>query len=237
MARRERHDGVRLPLPLVSTPDDDQHYFSGSPKVASAERTVPLVLPDLRLELVTDRGTFSAGGVDAGTKLLLLDGASPTPAASTVADVGCGYGPIAVTVARRNPGARVWAVDVNSRALDLCRRNAEAAGTTNVVVVTAAEVPADLVVDVVYSNPPIRIGKDALHELLGTWLARLSPTGHMVLVVHRHLGADSLHRWLEDQGWAVARLTSRAGYRLLRIGRPEAGATDAGTETDIEGAS
>ena len=226
MARRERHDGVRLPLPLVSTPDDDEHYFSGAPKVASAERAVPLVLPDLRLELLTDRGTFSAGGVDAGTKLLLLDGPPLPSGAVTVADVGCGYGPIALVLARRNPTAAVWAVDVNPRALDLCRRNAVAAGTANVVVSTAADVPADLVVDVVYSNPPIRIGKDALHELLASWLGRLAPTGRMVLVVHRHLGADSLHRWLEHQGWAVRRLTSRAGYRLLVVTRGGADRTD-----------
>jgi 16S rRNA (guanine1207-N2)-methyltransferase len=197
-----------------------QHYFSAAPVAASSERRVPLVLPDLRLELVTDRGTFSPGGIDAGTKLLLLDAPPPPPEATTIVDVGAGYGAIAVAIARRRPGARVWAVEVNERAIDLCRRNAEAAGASNVVVVRPDEVPASLVADAVYSNPPIRIGKEALHDLLGGWMARLAPGARMVLVVHRHLGADSLQRWLAGEGHDVERVASRAGYRLLSVGRP-----------------
>ena len=124
-------------------------------------------------------------------------------------DLGCGYGPIACTLAARSPGATVWAVDVNRRALDLCRANAAALDLANVRVVAPDEVRADLVVDLLWSNPPIRIGKAALHDLLTTWLGRLSPAGAAVLVVHKHLGADSLQRWLDDAGWATARLGSR----------------------------
>ncbi|MPY93892.1 MAG: methyltransferase [Acidimicrobiia bacterium] len=188
------------------------------PTSPSAERQVPLVLPDLRLALVTDRGTFAAGGVDPGTKLLLLDAPPPPAGATTLVDVGTGYGPIAVTLARRHTAAEVWAVDVNERALALCRRNAAAAGATNVVTARPEEVPEDLVADAVYSNPPIRIGKRALHQLLDRWLGRLAPQGRMILVVHRHLGADSLQRWLGGGGRPVERLTSRAGYRLISVG-------------------
>lgn len=192
-----------------------EHYFTAEPRAASSGREVDLVLPDVRLRLRTDRGMFSPDGVDAGTKLLLLEAPCPAPGARTLVDVGCGYGPIALTLAARRPGATVWAVDVNRRALALCRANAAAAGLGNVRAVEPSAVPDDLVADDVYSNPPIRIGKPALHELLAAWVGRLRPGGRLELVVHKHLGADSLQRWLCSQGWPTRRLASRAGYRLL----------------------
>lgn len=192
------------------------HYFDPAPGARSRPSSVRLVLPDRTLDLVTDRGVFSADRVDPGTKQLLID-APPPPAAGTFVDLGCGYGPIACTLAARSPGATVWAVDVNERARDLCRANAEALGLGNVVVVSPDEVPDDLSVDLIWSNPPIRVGKAALHDLLRTWLARLGPSGAAVLVVQKHLGADSLQRWLQGEGWRAERLSSRAGYRLLEV--------------------
>jgi 16S rRNA (guanine1207-N2)-methyltransferase len=192
------------------------HYFDATPRSRSAPREVRLDLPDLSLTFTTDRGTFSPDRIDTGTKLLLLEG--PEPAGSgTLVDLGCGYGPIACTLARRSPVATVWAVDVNERALALCAANAARADAANVVPILAADVPAELEVDELWSNPPIRIGKAALHELLSSWLRRLSPTGRALFVVQKHLGADSLHRWMEEGGWPVERLTSRGGYRLLEV--------------------
>jgi 16S rRNA (guanine1207-N2)-methyltransferase len=191
------------------------HYFDQDPAVASERRTVPLVLPDLSVTLTTDRGVFARDAVDPGTKLLLLDGLRP-PAEGDLLDLGCGYGPVAVALARRAPEARVWAVDVNRRALALCAENAAAAGV-EVRTATPAEVPGDVRFAGIWSNPPVRIGKEALHELLTTWLDRLYPDGRAALVVHRHLGADSLARWLVDQGWPTTRTGSRMGYRLLDV--------------------
>jgi 16S rRNA (guanine1207-N2)-methyltransferase len=193
--------------------------------VPSAPRTIELILPEGRLiRLTTDRGTFSPERVDDGTRALLVEGPA-LPDAGTVVDVGCGYGPIAVTLALRSgPEVSVVAVDVNERARDLCRANAEANGVGDKVTVLAPdEVPADLTIDQLWSNPPIRIGKPALHELLTTWLGRLRPgTGSASLVVQKHLGADSLARWLGDQGWSTERTASRAGYRILQVqARPE----------------
>jgi 16S rRNA G1207 methylase RsmC len=159
---------------------------------------------------------FSRDGVDAGTKLLLLEAPAPSPAGDLL-DLGCGYGPIAVTLARRAPAATVWAVDVNRRALALAAANATRAGATNVRVAEPDEVPAEIRFATIWSNPPIRIGKDALHELLERWLARLAPDGCAVLVVQKHLGADSLVRWLESSGHPTSRLQSRMGYRLLGV--------------------
>ena len=192
------------------------HYFDQDPAVASDRRTVPLVLPDLSVTLTTDRGVFARDAVDPGTKLLLLEG-PPPPAEGDLLDLGCGYGPIAVALARRAPAARVWAVDVNRRALELCATNAEAAGV-EVRAATPDEVPTDVRFAGIWSNPPVRIGKGALHALLVTWLERLAPDGRAALVVHRHLGADSLARWLAEQGWPATRIGSRMGYRLLEVG-------------------
>lgn len=193
------------------------HYFDAEPAVASEPGRVPLVLPDLRLDLVTDRGVFAREAVDPGTKLLLLEAPAP-PATGTLVDVGCGYGPIALTLARRSPGATVWAVDTNSRALELTAANAAHAGLDNVVVATPDQVPDDLVVDAIWSNPPVRVGKPAMQALLAGWLGRLvAPGGSALLVVHKHLGADSLARWLDDEGHGVERIRSRMGYRLLAV--------------------
>ena len=207
----------------MTAPGSDSHYFDDDPSVPSAERTVELVLPDVRLDLTTDRGVYGRSGVDVGTKLLLLDGPEPVDGDRELVDVGAGYGPIACTLAGRNPGARVWAVEVNGRARDLCRRNALAAGLDNVVVAAPDEVPAGLVIDRIWSNPPIRIGKENLHRLLTRWLSQLGPAGSAHLVVQRHLGADSLARWLTDQGWRVERRRSRKAFRLLDVDRGAVG--------------
>jgi 16S rRNA (guanine1207-N2)-methyltransferase len=200
-------------------PEPVGHYFDADPGVPSRPATVRLDLPDRSLTLTTDRGVFSADRVDAGTKYLLLEAPSP-PEAGTFVDVGCGYGPIACTLALRAPAATVLAVDVNQRALELCVANAAASGAANVRVLTSAEAESDVAVDLIWSNPPIRIGKPALHALLEQWLRRLTPAGTAVLVVQKHLGADSLQGWLGEQGFPAERIGSRAGYRLLQARRP-----------------
>jgi 16S rRNA (guanine1207-N2)-methyltransferase len=182
--------------------------------VASAPATVRLALPDLTVDLQTDRGVFARDAIDAGTKLLLLE-APPPPASGDLLDLGCGYGPIAITIARRSPGATVWAVDVNERARALAAVNS--AGDRNVRVRAPEEVPDDLRFAAIWSNPPIRIGKTALHQLLLRWLPRLTPEGRAYLVVQKHLGADSLARWLGDEGFPTTRLCARAGYRILEV--------------------
>jgi 16S rRNA (guanine1207-N2)-methyltransferase len=196
------------------------HYFESEPATRSRRREVELVLPDVSLRLTTDRGVFALAGIDPGTKRLLLDGPPLPDGATDLLDLGCGYGPIALTMAKRAPHATVWATDVNRRALALCTENAAANGIRNVRAVEPDEVPDDVRFGAILSNPPIRIGKSALHDVLEGWLERLTPGGHAVLVVQHHLGSDSLARWLDDNGWPTRRLSSRAGYRLLEVTRP-----------------
>ena len=197
------------------------HYFDAQPSAAHRPGLVRVVLPDLYLELATDSGMFSPGRLDPGTRLLLED-APPPPPSGDLLDLGCGYGPIACALAARSPGATVWAVDVNERALALCAANAASAGLSNVrcAAPDSAEIPGRLAG--IWSNPPVRIGKGPLHALLHGWLARLAPDAAATLVMGRNLGADSLHAWLEkEEGWTVTRLSARSGYRLLRVTAPD----------------
>jgi 16S rRNA (guanine1207-N2)-methyltransferase len=200
------------------------HYFAAQPDAAHRPGLVRVVLPDVYLELATDSGVFSPGRLDPGTRLL-LEKAPPPPASGDILDLGCGYGPIACTLAARSPGATVWAVDVNERALALCASNAVSAGLANVRCLLADSPDVPLRLDGIWSNPPVRIGKPALHAMLRGWLARLAPQAAATLVMGRNLGADSLHAWLEtEEGWSVTRLSARSGYRLLRVsgsGDPE----------------
>jgi 16S rRNA (guanine1207-N2)-methyltransferase len=213
------------------------HYFTARPETGHRPGQVHVLLPDVHLELATDAGVFSPGRVDPGTRLLLDVAADPpsglgeraagagparAQAGRDLLDLGSGYGPIALVLARRAPAATVWAVDVNERALDLCARNAASAGLSNVRCVTPGDPALPATFAGIWSNPPIRIGKQALHDLLGEWLPRLAPGAAATAVVQRHLGADSLHRWLTGQGWDVTRIAARAGYRVLRIARPPA---------------
>jgi 16S rRNA (guanine1207-N2)-methyltransferase len=195
-----------------------QQYFAAHPDARSRPGRVQLVLADLHLELETDSGMFSPGRLDPGSRLL-LETAPPPPAEGRLLDLGCGYGPLALVMAARSPGSDVWAVDVNRRALALCARNAERAGLHRVRTALPDDPALPGQFQLIWSNPPIRIGKPALHELLTRWLGKLAPGACAYLVVQRNLGADSLQRWLADSGWTADRVAARAGYRVLRAGR------------------
>lgn len=196
-----------------------EHYFAATPSGPSRPVDITVELDGVPTAVRTDRAMFSPNGLDGGTAVL-LDIAPAPPAGATVADVGCGWGPIAIAMARREPTADIWAVDVNERAVATCRANVIAAGVPHVRVTEPDGLPADLVVDRIYSNPPIRIGKTALHGLLSQWLPRLAPTGVAYLVVQKNLGADSLGRWMTGQGYVVERLASRQGYRVFAVALP-----------------
>lgn len=151
---------------------------------------------------------------------MLLRQAPEPPEEGTFLDLGCGWGPIALTLGFASPKADIWALDVNERALDLTRRNAELNGVRNVHAVTADEIPSDMTFDLIWSNPPIRVGKDVLHELLMTWLPRLNAGGTAYLVVQKNLGSDSLIPWLATQlgdGYEVSKYASSKGFRVIEV--------------------
>ncbi len=203
-------------MTTVSGPD---HYFTDDPRSARTPQQVRLRIDGESVELTTSTGTFSPRRIDPGTALLLESLPPPsTWPEGPVLDLGCGYGPLAVAVAHRSSGTgrEVWAVDVNARARDDCRANVARLGL-EVHVAAPDEVPEGHRFAVIVSNPPVRIGKDALHSLLEHWLDRLRPDGVAWLVVSRHLGADSLAAWLTERGRSVERVRSRRGYRVLQV--------------------
>ena len=193
-----------------------EQYFDVDPTVPSEPVLVDVTLADTAFVLETDRGVFSRGHLDTATSMLLRADL-PIASSGDLLDLGCGAGPIALTMARRSPAATIWALDVNARARELCVRNAERNALTNIRVVAPDDVPPSVQFATIWSNPPIRIGKAALHELLEFWLGRLDPAGSASLVVQKHLGADSLQRWLVELGYRCDRVGSKAGFRLLTV--------------------
>lgn len=195
-----------------------EHYFSADPAVPAQSRQIDIDVAGRSVRLESSTGVFSSGRLDLGTSLLLRKAPLPGPATTgPLLDLGCGYGPIAITLALSAPKATVYATDVNRRALDLTRANSASAGAGNIVVGEPTEIPDDVRFDQIWSNPPIRVGKSELHDLLLAWLPRLADNGTAWLVVARNLGADSLQEWITGQGWPTHRHASGKGYRVLRV--------------------
>lgn len=190
-------------------------------------RPLRVVLAGEERELQTAGGIFSPDGVDKGTTILLNE--APPPAThGNLLDIGCGWGPITLTLALRSPDAKVYGVDVNERSIELTQDNAKALGLKNVQASTPEEVDPKLRFDTIWSNPPIRVGKSELHSILLMWLPRLAPGGSAYLVVQKNLGADSLQRWLAAElaekfpkiGFTVTRDSTHKAFRILKVTRP-----------------
>ncbi|MCK2028779.1 class I SAM-dependent methyltransferase [Microbacterium galbinum] len=195
------------------------HYFTAAPASPENLRTIRVTLAGRELELTTAGGVFSPDRLDAGTSVLLAN-MPPVPPGGNLLDLGSGWGPIALSMALAAPHAKVWAVDVNERALDLVRRNAASLGLTNVNASLPEDVPADVTFRTIRSNPPIRVGKNVLHDLLEKWIPRLDERSDAWLVVQRNLGADSLQRWIGSTfhpGFTVYRTATSKGYRVLKV--------------------
>lgn len=202
----------------------DEQYFTDQPKTPSTagtskQKSASLHVDDVTLQIILDSGVFARRGIDAGTSVLIESAARP-PASGIFLDLGCGSGAIALALATRSPRARIIAIDVNQRALDLTAANAQSNKITTIQTLMPESVPADIRFDLIWSNPPIRIGKVELHALLTRWLERLTESGEAWLVVNRNLGSDSLAVWLGSIGYQVDRLVSKQGFRVLRV-RPK----------------
>ncbi|HEX8972298.1 class I SAM-dependent methyltransferase [Oryzihumus sp.] len=211
----------------MSTSDAQDHYFTAEPASAAERRRLDVELAGRTVTVHTAPGVFCPDRLDIGTAVLLREVPAP-PATGNLLDLGCGWGPVALTLGLRSPGAAVWAVDVNRRALDLAADNARSVGVEDFHACTPEEVPADLRFTAIWSNPPIRVGKAVLHELLLTWLPRLEAGGAAYLVVQKNLGSDSLQKWLDGEladrwpgEFTVERHATSKGFRVLLVRRVE----------------
>lgn len=200
----------------------DTQYFTDSAPAADDElRTLSVRARGRELAMLASSRVFSGRRLDLGTAQL-LDKAPEPPSTGTFLDLGCGWGPLAVVLGLKAPDADVWAVDVNSRAVDLTARNARANGAANVRALPAEEALESarregVRFDLIWSNPPVRIGKGALHQMLTDWLSLLAPDGAAELVVQRNLGADTLAAWLSAEGFPTRGIASKKGYRILEV--------------------
>lgn len=194
-----------------------EHYFSEQPTGEFKPKKIVTAIDGQRVELLTAGGTFSPDHMDTGTAIL-LEHAYQAPNSGNLLDLGCGWGPIALTLAKKNPEATVWAVDVNERSLELTRMNAEKLGLKNIRVAHVDAVPAELTFTGIWSNPPIRVGKEALHEILNKWLVRLDKECEAYLVVSKDLGADSLLKWMQAEfaDLQSERIETAKGFRIIR---------------------
>jgi 16S rRNA (guanine1207-N2)-methyltransferase len=195
------------------------HYFSASPASPENLRRIRVSIGGRDVEVTTAGGVFSPDHIDSGTAVLLAN-TPPPPPGGHLLDLGCGWGPIALSLATTSPHATVWAVDVNERALDLVRRNSAALGLTNVNAMLPDDVPDDITFRTIRSNPPIRVGKHELHGLLERWIPRLDERSDAWLVVQRNLGSDSLQRWIAasfPHGFSVHRAATARGFRVLKV--------------------
>ena len=197
----------------------EEHYFSQTSNTEFRPKEISVELDGRKVSVTTAGSVFSPDHVDTGTKVL-LEHIDHVPPSGNLLDVGCGWGAIALALALHSPLATVWAIDVNERSLELTRMNAMRLGLNNINVCRPEEVPQDLTFNGIWSNPPIRVGKDALHQILLTWLPRLEGDAEAFLVVQKNLGADSLHRWLEAElpsEFSTIRIDTAKSFRVLRV--------------------
>jgi len=197
----------------------EEHYFSREPLSPLKAKSIQIPVAGELQQVTTASGTFSPQQLDFGTEVL-IDQMAEAPDSGTLLDLGCGWGPIALNLARLRPATSIWAVDVNTRSLELTAKNAKDLGLVNIQTALPEQVPEDIQFSGIWSNPPIRIGKKELHDLLLMWLPRLQKDAEAFLVVQKNLGSDSLQKWLTEElssGYQVSRHTSVKTYRVLKV--------------------
>jgi 16S rRNA G1207 methylase RsmC len=197
----------------------EDHYFSQEPSSALKPKSIIIPVAGELVEVTSAAGTFSPQQLDFGTEVL-IEQMDLAPDYGDLLDLGCGWGPIALNLAKLRPNTKIWAVDVNTRSVELTSRNARDLRLANITACLPEEVPENLTFSGIWSNPPIRIGKKELHELLLKWLPRLAVGAEAYLVVQKNLGSDSLQKWLTEElagNYEVSRYTSIKTYRVIKV--------------------
>ena len=199
-----------------TTQSDTDHYYTAQPHARSQPEQFTILVREVELTLTSDRGVFSHGRLDDGTLRLLKK--MELPDAGDFLDLGCGYGVIGLVAARLRPDAQVTMVDINERATELAADNARANGIRNVEVLTgdAPHVLGDRQFDVILCNPPIRVGKPKLYELIADAAERLHPGGVLWMVIHTRQGAKSHLREVTPMFSECEIVSRKWGYRVFK---------------------
>ncbi|QHT45157.1 class I SAM-dependent methyltransferase [Bacillus sp. SB49] len=194
-----------------------EHYYSKKTSAASEERSWTFQLKGHTFTFTTDRAVFSKGEVDFGSRVL-IDSFRAPEAEGDFLDLGCGYGPIGMSLAKHYPDRHVWMVDVNERALNLAERNAAANGITNVTVQESDRMQAvkDHRFAAVLTNPPIRAGKEVVHSMFEEAGQSLVDQGELWVVIQKKQGAPSAKAKMEELFGNVEIVEKQKGYFILK---------------------
>ncbi|MEF3303375.1 class I SAM-dependent methyltransferase [Paenibacillus sp. GYB003] len=191
-----------------------EHYYSKKPTTASERGTVTAVLRGKTFHFTTDAGVFSKQEIDFGSRLLI--GAMDIAETDEVLDVGCGYGPIGLAAAALATRGRVTMIDINERAVELAKQNAQRNGIANAEIVQSDlfEAIADRTFTKIVTNPPIRAGKQVVHRIFELAYEHLSEGGQLWVVIQKKQGAPSALAKLESLFGNVAEADKDKGYRI-----------------------
>lgn len=199
----------------------EEHYFSSDPAAPKKTVNISMQVGGTQIELEAASGTFSSSRLDAGTAVLLKH-ADHFPKDGNVLDIGCGWGPIGLSIASLQKNSKVYGIDINQRSIEQSNLNSKSLGLKNFSAMHSRDLPEDLRFSAIWSNPPIRVGKKILHELMESFIPRLEPGGRAMLVVQKNLGADSFQRWLSNRfpEAEVSRVGTDKGYRVISLVSP-----------------
>jgi 16S rRNA (guanine1207-N2)-methyltransferase len=193
-----------------------EHYYSKKPTAVNDLHKIEQELRGRKLTFQTDAGVFSKKGVDYGSRHLIET--MMIPPTAKVLDVGCGYGPIGLSAALLCPEGHVTMIDINERAVKLASDNARINHIHNVTIVQSdlLENVKDQMFDVILTNPPIRAGKDTVHQIFIDSYNSLKPGGALWVVIQKKQGAPSAMAKLESLFDQVDEVSKDKGYRILR---------------------
>lgn len=194
-----------------------EHYYSKDPKVKSQPKEWSTELRGKMLRFQTDAGVFSKGEVDFGSRLLLESFVMPD-LEGAVLDVGCGYGPIGLSIAASFPERNIHMIDVNERALALCKHNAHQNNIENTTIYSSDALSAvqEEGFAAILTNPPIRAGKETIFSFYKDSFPKLRSGGELWVVIQKKQGAPSTINYLRELYGSVETVVKKKGYFILR---------------------
>ena len=195
-----------------------EHYYTENPNTKSNPETWEARLDNRTFRFTSDSGVFSKEKVDFGSQLLIESVDLSSFPEGDLLDVGCGYGPMGLALALKDTNRTVEMVDVNTRALELAQKNAEANKISNVTIYSSNIYDAVEKKGFagVFSNPPIRAGKKVVHQILEEAYNHLKSGGYLTIVIQKKQGAPSAKKKMEEVFDNVERIAHDKGYWILQ---------------------